>query len=92
MIDLTATSKVIVMPNKRYTPEEILQHLRAVEPEAGKGLAIFDACRTLGITKQTYYRWKKEYCGWRVDQATGSDNFLTSAYALGQFIAESCAQ
>ena len=57
------------MPKKRFTPEEILQHLRTVELETGKGLAVFDACRKLGITEQTYYRWKKEYGGLCVDQA-----------------------
>lgn len=49
--------------------EEMIQHLRTVELEAGKGLAVLDACRKLGITEQTYYRRKKEYGGLRVDQA-----------------------
>jgi putative transposase len=57
------------MPRKRYTPEEIIQHLRTVELELGKGVAVLDVCRRLGITEQTYYRWKKEYGGLRVDQA-----------------------
>jgi transposase-like protein len=54
---------------KRYTAEEIIGHLRTLEIETGKGLGIVEACRTLGITEQTYYRWKKEYGGLRVDQA-----------------------
>jgi hypothetical protein len=45
MRDWTATREVMVMPKKRYTPEEILQHLRTVELETGKGLAVLDACR-----------------------------------------------
>jgi putative transposase len=57
------------MPKKRDTPEEIIQHLRTVDLETGKGVPVLDACRTLGITEQTYYRWKKEYGGLRVDQA-----------------------
>ena len=57
------------MPRKRYTPEEVIQQLRTVELDAGKGLAVLDACRKLGITEQTYDRWKKEYGGLRVDQA-----------------------
>ena len=57
------------MPKKRYTPEEIIQHLRTVELETGKGLTVLDTCRKLGITEQTYYRWKNEYGGLRVDQA-----------------------
>jgi putative transposase len=59
----------MTMPGKRYTPEEVIQHLRTVELDTGKGLAVLDACRKLGITEQTYDRWKKEYGGFRVDQA-----------------------
>lgn len=57
------------MPRKSYTPEEIIQHLRTVEVETGKGVPVLEACRKLGLTEQTYYRWKKEYGGLRVDQA-----------------------
>jgi len=69
MLDWTATQEVSIMPRKRYTPEEIIQHLRTMELDTGKGLAVLEACRKLGITEQTYYRWKKEYGGLRVDQA-----------------------
>ena len=41
------------MPKKRYTPEEVIQHLRTVKLDTGKGLAVLDACRKLGITEQT---------------------------------------
>ena len=51
------------MPRTRYTPEEILLHLRTVELDTGKGLAVVDACRKLGLTEHTYDRWKKEYGG-----------------------------
>ena len=57
------------MPRKSYTPEEIIQHLRTVELETGKGIVVVEACRKIGITEQTYYRWKKEYGGLRVEQA-----------------------
>lgn len=57
------------MPKKRYAPEEIIQHLRTAKLDTGKGLAVLDACRKLGITEQPYYRWRKEYGGLRVDQA-----------------------
>ena len=40
------------MPKKRYTPEEIIQHLRTVERDIGKGLAVLDSCQKLGITEQ----------------------------------------
>jgi putative transposase len=57
------------MARKRYTAEEIIGQLRTIEIELGKGLGVVDACRKLGITEQTYYRWKKEYGGLPVDQA-----------------------
>ena len=57
------------MPRKSYTSEEIIQHLRTVELETGKGIVVVEACRKIGITEQTYYRWKKEYGGLRVEQA-----------------------
>jgi transposase-like protein len=57
------------MARKRYTAEEIIGHLRTIEIETGNGRGIAEACRKLGITEQTYYRWKKEYGGLRVDQA-----------------------
>ena len=40
-----------------------------MEVETGKGVPVLEACRKLGLTEQTYYRWKKEYGGLRVDQA-----------------------
>jgi len=57
------------MVRKRYRAEEIIRHLRTIEIETGRGLGLAEACRKLGITEQTYYRWKKEYGGLRVDQA-----------------------
>ena len=57
------------MARKRYTAEEIISHLRTIEIEMGNGFGIAEVCRKLGITEQTYYRWKKEYGGLRVDQA-----------------------
>ena len=44
---------------KRYSAEEIIGHLRTLEIEMGKGVAVGEVCRKLGITEQTYYRWKK---------------------------------
>ncbi len=57
------------MGRKRFTPEDSIGHLRTVEIESGKGVSVPDACRQLGICEQTYYRWKREYGGLRVDQA-----------------------
>jgi putative transposase len=57
------------MARTRYTAEEIIGQLRTIEIDLGKGLAVVEARREPGITEQTYYRWKKEYGGLRVDQA-----------------------
>jgi transposase-like protein len=43
--------------------------LREAEIQLTKGLDITEVCRTLGISEQTYYRWRKEYGGLKVDQA-----------------------
>ena len=53
-VRLDRNREVTVMPRKRYTPEEVIQHLRTVELDTGKGLTVLDACRKLGITEQTY--------------------------------------
>ena len=57
------------MARKRYTVEQIIAKLREAEVELAKGAKTPEACRTLGISENTYYRWRKEYGGLRVDQA-----------------------
>ena len=57
------------MGRRRHTAEEIIGKLRTAEIELAKGLAMAEAVRKLGITEQTYYRWRKEYGGLRLDQA-----------------------
>ena len=57
------------MGKKRYTMEQIIAKLRAAEIELGKGQKTPDVCRKLGISEQTYYRWRKEYGGMQVSQA-----------------------
>jgi len=57
------------MPRKRYTPEEIIQHLRTAEIEQSKGASQEEAARKIGVTPVTLSRWKSEFGGLRVDQA-----------------------
>jgi putative transposase len=57
------------MGMKRYKAEEIILKLREADVEAGRGKTVPEICRQLGITEATYYRWRKEYGGMRVDQA-----------------------
>ena len=57
------------MGRKRFTPEQIIRKLREAEVLISKGMTIPEASRKLGVTDQTYYRWRKEYGGLRTDQA-----------------------
>jgi transposase-like protein len=57
------------MAKKRHTAEQVIAKLREAEVELAKGQPISNVVRKLGITEQTYYRWRKEYGGLRTDQA-----------------------
>ena len=57
------------MARKRYTAEQIIGHLRQAEILISEGKTIIEAARHLGVSEQTYYRWRKEYGGMEVDQA-----------------------
>ena len=57
------------MSRKRYTAEQIIGMLREVEVELSRGQKLGQICRNLGITEQTYYRWRREYGGMKVTQA-----------------------
>ena len=56
------------MAKKRYSMEQIIDKLREAEVLQAKGVAIAEVCRKLEVTEQTYYRWRKEYGGLRVEQ------------------------
>jgi len=51
------------MSGKRRKPEEIVSKLRQVEVLQGQGMSIADAVRQIGVTQQTYYRWRRLYGG-----------------------------
>ena len=57
------------MARKRYTTEEIIRKLREADVLLGQGHAVADVVRQMGVTSVTYYRWRKEYGGLKVDQA-----------------------
>lgn len=56
------------MAGKREKPEDIVLKLRQVEVLHGQGAAVADAVRQVGITQQSYYRWRKQYGGMSRDQ------------------------
>jgi transposase-like protein len=57
------------MAQKKHTPEQIIRKLREVEVAQGKGKTIPQAVKQIGVTEQTFYRWRKEYGGMRLGQA-----------------------
>ena len=57
------------MSRKRYTPEQIIGMLREAQVRLSQGETVGATCRALGISEQSYYRWRREYGGLRVDQA-----------------------
>lgn len=57
------------MSGKRYSPEEIISKLREAEIYLAEGVTVGEVIRRLGVTKITYYRWRKEYGGMKVEQA-----------------------
>ena len=57
------------MPRKRHTPEQIISKLREAEVGLAGGHTVPEVCRALGLAEQTYYRWRKEYGGLKVEQA-----------------------
>jgi putative transposase len=56
------------MPRKRYTPEQIISKLREAEVLLSQGETVAQATKQLGVSEQTYYRWRKEYGGMRTSQ------------------------
>jgi transposase-like protein len=57
------------MPTKRYKPEQIVMLLRQIEVAIANGKTTPQACKEAQITAQTYYRWRKEFGGLKLDQA-----------------------
>lgn len=53
----------------RHTPDQIIGKLREAEVKLAKGAAIAQVCKDLAVTENTYYRWRKEYGGMKLDQA-----------------------
>ena len=57
------------MVRKGFKPEQIIGKVREAEVLLSQGSTVGEASRKIGVTEQTYYRWRKEYGGMRVDQA-----------------------
>jgi transposase-like protein len=57
------------MSRKRFTVEQIINHLREAEVLLSQGKTVGEICRLIGVSEQSYYRWRREYGGLKVDQA-----------------------
>lgn len=63
------------MPKKRPKPEEIVSKLRQVEVLMGRGMSRIDAIRQIGVTEQTYNRWRRKYGGMGTEQSRDSRGY-----------------
>jgi transposase-like protein len=61
-------SRRAALAKKRYKPEEIVAKLRQVDVLASQAVPIADAIRQIGVSEVTYYRWRQEYGGLKLDQ------------------------
>ncbi len=57
------------MPRKRFSVEQIIGHLREADVLLAQGQTVGEVCRRIGVSEQSYYRWRKEYGGLKVGQA-----------------------
>jgi transposase-like protein len=76
------------MGRKNYTPEQIIKHLREAEIHLSKGDTIGQVCKKIGITEQTYYRWRREYGGVQVKQAKRLKDLEKENARLKKLVAE----
>jgi transposase-like protein len=76
------------MPTKRHSAEQVVRKLREAEVELAKGATVKDACRKLAITEHTYYRWRREYGGLKLDQARRLKQLEKENARLKKIVAE----
>ena len=76
------------MPMKRYKPEQIVNLLRQIEVGIANGKTTPQACKEAEITQQTYYRWRKEFGGLKLDQAKRMKELERENVKLKRLVAE----
>ena len=76
------------MVRKTFTAEQIINKLREVEVLISQGATTIEASRKAGITEQTYYRWRREYGGMRIDQAKRLKELEKENSRLKKLVAE----
>ena len=76
------------MKRKKHTPEQIVKKLREAEMELAKGAVVGDVSRKLGVSEQTYYRWKQMYGGDQADQQVKVKELERQNARLKKIVAE----
>ncbi len=76
------------MPRKRYKAEEIIGKLREAEVALAEGATVPEVVRRIGVSEPTYYRWRKEYGGLRLDQARRLKELERENARLKKLVAE----
>ena len=76
------------MGKKRHSTEQIISKLREAEVELAKGRNVAQVCKKLAVAEQTYYRWRKEYGGLRMDQAKRLKELEKGNARLKKLVAE----
>jgi len=76
------------MPRKRFTVEQIINHLREADVLLAQGRTVGEVCRRIGVSEQSYYRWRKEYGGLQVGQARRLKDLEAENARLKRAVAE----
>ena len=76
------------MPKKGFKPEQIINKLREAEVLLSQGATVGEICRRIGVTDVTYYRWRKEYGGMRVDQTRRMKDLEQQNSRLKELVAD----
>ena len=76
------------MARKRYPSEQITKKLREAEVFIAEGITAAEAARKIGVSEQTYYRWRKEYGGMQVEQAKRLKTLEQEYVRLKRLVAE----
>ena len=76
------------MATRRHTREQVIKKLRQAEVAMAEGSTVAQASRKIGVTEQTFYRWRAEYEGLRIDQARRLKQLETENGRLRRAVAD----
>ena len=79
------------MARKRHTPEQVINKLREAEVALAQGSTVAEASRQIGVTEQTFYRWRNEYGGLRIDQVKRLKRAVADLTLDNQILKEAAA-